>query len=106
MNGQYILVNDVPTPEPDLKKWGMWFETADRRVALTQVGDSTVSTVFLALDHNFGGGTPILYETMVFGADDRDELMRRYATVEEAQEGHESVVKALIASQGEVDAAL
>lgn len=29
-----------------------------------------VSTVFLAIDHAFGDGPPVLYETMIFGGGD------------------------------------
>lgn len=95
MSDNYILVDGIPALEPDLLKWAMWFGTADRTVGKTVVGDYVVSTVFLALDHNFGGGIPILYETMIFGPDDAQSDTWRYATVEEAQEGHERVVAAL-----------
>jgi len=54
-----------------LIRWAMWFEHAEnRRVLQTVVGKEggRVSTVFLALDHNFTEiGPPILWETMVFG---------------------------------------
>ncbi len=50
-------------------------------------GDANVSTVFLGLDHAFGGGPPMLFETMIFGGD-HDEYCERYATVEEARAGH------------------
>lgn len=95
MSDKYILVDGIPALEPDLLKWAMWFETADRTVGMTVVGRYEVSTVFLALDHNFGCGIPVLYETMIFGPDDAQSDTRRYATVEEAQEGHERVVAAL-----------
>lgn len=47
-----ILKDGIPTPERDPIAWARWFETADRRVALTRVGEYTVSTVFLGLDHS------------------------------------------------------
>lgn len=40
---------------------------SNRRVARTKLGPSLISTVFLGVDHNFGKGPPILWETMVFG---------------------------------------
>jgi predicted DNA-binding transcriptional regulator AlpA len=50
--------------------WARWFETAERTVASDHVGDVHVSTVFLALDHNFGlEGPPVLWETMIFGGE-------------------------------------
>lgn len=67
-----------------------------RRVALTKVGDSEVSTVFLALDHRFyaDDGPPILFESLVFGGPLVD-TMERYATREEALAGHERLVRAI-----------
>lgn len=67
MNYRYILVGQTPVPCEDLLEWGHWFETAERRVALTFVGDYEISTVFLGLDHSFlNRGEPLLFETMIF----------------------------------------
>lgn len=55
---------------------------------------SWVSTVFLRLDHNFGDGPPILFETMVFGVGSMAELdMNRYVTYDEAIIGHNKMVE-------------
>lgn len=89
---KYILDaegNAVPTD--NLMEWGAWFETADRKIARDKlkIGDETVtvSTVFLGLDHGFGRGGPVLFETLVFGGPhDQDE--RRYSTRQEALAGH------------------
>jgi hypothetical protein len=88
--GYYILDADGnPLPVADVLEWGAWFETADRHVAYTEVAAGVaVSTVFLALDHAFGDGPPILWETMIFGGP-RDGAQWRYASREEAVEGHE-----------------
>lgn len=68
MNDKYILDDDWnPVPEPDLIKWGQWLQYAKRSVAHTIIGESRISTVFLGLDHSFGDGPPVLWETMVFG---------------------------------------
>lgn len=66
--GKYILnAKGEPVPCNDLHKWGKWFESADRRVALTKSKNLEVSTVFLGIDHRFTGkGKPILWESMVF----------------------------------------
>jgi len=64
-----------------------------RRVAKTQVGEAEVSTVFLVIDHQFGNGPPLVFETMVFGA--KGEPQWRYSTWDEAVAGHERVVAAL-----------
>jgi hypothetical protein len=69
-------------------KWGRWMEDGNRQVALDSVGGGAyVSTVFLGLDHSFGDGPPLLYETMIFGGR-HDGYQERYATREEALEGH------------------
>ena len=88
MNGRYVLDSDGnPKLEPDLMTWAAWVETGDQIVAKTKVGEAEVSTVFLGLDHSFGGSVPVLYETMVFGGP-LDGEQERYATKEQAQAGH------------------
>jgi hypothetical protein len=89
--GKYILNGHEPVEEPDLFKWGMWMETADRQVRDTFRDDVRVSTVFLGLDHSFWDGPPILFETMVFINGSGDE-MERYSTWDEAVRGHENMV--------------
>lgn len=67
-------------------------DPVNRRVALDQVKDVRISTVFLGIDHNFTfGGRPVLFETMTFG--NTDELEERYCTWDEAVEGHERAVR-------------
>lgn len=66
--GRYVLdERKNPIPEPDLMRWAKIFEGADRQVARTSLAKGGhVSTVFLGLDHNFGDGPPLLFESMVF----------------------------------------
>ena len=98
MTDKYILRDKTPVPETDLLAWGRWFETADRNVVKTYVGDVLVSTIFLGLDHSFGGDTPILFETIVFeGPLDGEEA--RYATWDEAEKGHAAMVERVKAAQ-------
>lgn len=89
----YILQDGIPIPEPDIRKWGAWMQSAEknRRVAWTEFPGVNVSTVFLGLDHAFGGGTPVLFETMIFGGE-HDQYQERYHTLEEAMLGHERAV--------------
>jgi hypothetical protein len=85
----YIL-NDAgdPVQELDILAWARWFQTADRTIARDELpGDVTVSTVFLGIDHNFGGGRPLLFETMVFGGS-LDQEQERYTTRQRALAGH------------------
>lgn len=56
-----------------------------------------VSTVFLGLDHNFGKGEPLIFETMVFKLigenNHRDSSVDedRYATWQQAEDGHKLI---------------
>lgn len=63
------------------------------QVGNDMVGPAQVSTVFLRLDHGFGG-TPLWFETMIFGGD-HDGWHDRYHTYDEAETGHKRVVEAL-----------
>lgn len=93
MTDRYILKNGKPVPEPDLYKWGEWFEKPENRIVKQDKKNGIkVSTVFLALDHNFSGvGPPLLWETMVFAPDEED--MKRYSSVKAALKGHAKFVK-------------
>ena len=94
MTDRYVLIGQTPVPEPDLLTWAHWFEAngESRRVAITNIDHTTtVSTVFLGLDHAFGGGPPILFETIVFG-DGKGDEMERCATWAEAEQMHKRMV--------------
>lgn len=63
----------------------------------TTVGEVTVSTVWLGLDHSFVSGPPVIFETMLFGGA-QDGECERYSTEAEAIAGHQRwVEKAQIA---------
>lgn len=101
-----LWILEGPDPvEVTIEEWGLWFETHDeeRIVARTKLGlrkTILVSTVFLGMDHNFWGeGPPILFETMVFRDGHGDE-QRRYATWQEAYDGHYEMVKAMKKGHG------
>lgn len=103
MSDKYMLRGQEPVLCNDLMEWATWFETADRHVAKTVVeqhGENAakVSTVFLGLDHAFGDGPPVLFETMVFGGDD-DGYQRRYRSWAEAALGHAETVATLAARE-------
>jgi hypothetical protein len=88
MSGQYILKDGEPVAEPDPLAWGAWMEIHERRrVDETFIGETRVSTVFLGLDHGWGGRRPVLWETLVFGGP-LDQEMLRYHSREAALEGH------------------
>lgn len=96
MNDKYILNEEGnPVPEPDLMKWDKWFQDnrEARKVKRETIGDSEVSTVFLGLDHAFGGGLPVLWETMVFGGRLDQEQERCGGKRSEALLMHEAMVQ-------------
>ena len=90
---KYDLLDGEPKICNDLLIWAQWFDQSDteRIVALDGIGDIHVSTVFLGLDHSFGRGEPLLFETMIFGGE-HDGYQERYSTRKAALDGH---VKAL-----------
>jgi hypothetical protein len=82
-----------------------------KRVAETQIGPYWVSTVWLGLDHQFGQGPPLLFETMVFAVDRDDPGLetlgpdldcQRYSTEAEALAGHEDMCTLIRATIQEV----
>lgn len=87
----YVLLPDKTVRPAVEGEWSQPIE--ERRVGRDKAGDYTVSTVFLGLDHQFGDGPPLLFETMVFGGD--SEECERYTTYEEAVAGHRRWVKRL-----------
>lgn len=88
----YKLNGKIPVQVDDIIEWAEWYGTADRVVKKTELPNGVrVSTVFLGTDHSFYGGTPILFETMIFGGEN-DEYQERYATWEEAEAGHERAI--------------
>jgi hypothetical protein len=91
MSDKYILKGHLAVEEPDLLKWANWFEGGARIVRQEDVGPYWVSTVFLGLDHSFGRGRPLLFETMIFRgpASSREDVwMERCGTWEEAEAQH------------------
>ena len=91
MGKYYIMQDGIVVEVDDILTWGRYFNTADRTIARTQIGDALVSTVFLGLNHRFGPGSPLLFETMVFGGELEGET-ERYETIDEARIGHEQMV--------------
>lgn len=104
MTGQYILSDDgkTPVPEQDLMAWAKFMEQPDARIVRQEhLPDGRfLSTVFLGLDHSFGGGEPILWESMLFAHKQagqrlgRDEDSRRCGgTRDDAIRMHERMLE-------------
>jgi hypothetical protein len=59
----------IPCPNPI--KWAEWMEKHRMDSQLVEsIAGIRVSTVFLGLNHRFGDGEPLLWETMVFNDDE------------------------------------
>ena len=64
---------------------------SDRVMKQEAIGEAKVSTVFLGLDHNFMGGEPVLFETMIFGGK-HGGYQKRCSTWEMAEKMHQDAV--------------
>ena len=99
----YVLEGHEARAVDDWREWAAWFEKADRRVARTTLIDgSEVSTVFLGMDHAWGSGPPVLFETCVFLHEDTEpgdwsDVHARYCTWAEAELGHMNLCESLTA---------
>lgn len=87
-------------PIPSEEAWRLQADPNYSQVIKTEVdGKLVVSTIWLALDHSFGGATPLIFETMVFPLNDEGEVSwselhtKRYSSEEDALAGHEQAVE-------------
>lgn len=96
---KYMILNENHKLIPvDLMTWAGWIETNKtnslRIVKQENIGDYYISTVFLGLDHSFGFGKPLWFETMVFNAKDKNwhDYQERYTNWKSAELGHNKIV--------------
>jgi hypothetical protein len=82
----YKLDANKQTIPCSVEEWSV-LTSEEKIVAKSWFGEIQVSTVFLGMDHSLGG-SPILFETMIFGGEE-DGFQMRYRTWEEAVRGHE-----------------
>lgn len=73
---------------------GRLADDEERRVGSSYVGQCWVSTVFYHLNWNLYQ-PPILFETTVFHADGSAEFIERYATWDDAADGHRRALASL-----------
>lgn len=99
----YYRRDSTPCNDMNIAAWAQELE-ANRRVARTRITDPAnqdhsvdVSTVFLGLNHQYGDGPPLIFESMAFGSID-DEYMDRYATETQAMIGHRQMVSEIASS--------
>lgn len=90
----YAILENGEVRVVGLLEWAAWNEAGidRRRVALTEIlPEVRVSTVFLGLNHGFGG-PDLWFETLVFGGP-LDGEMDRYTTLVGAKAGHQAMVE-------------
>jgi hypothetical protein len=88
----------------ELFEWADAFEDESQRiVAHIDIGRVCVGTIWLGLDHSFGGEVPLIFETNVFDLESGKPLedMVRYSTEQQALEGHQAVVQKYMAATAE-----
>ena len=96
--GRYILIGTEPVAVDgvfETAEWGQWLENRHNRIIKQEYvlgGLCWVSTVFLALDHRFGPGRPLLFETMVFWEGEGGYETERCSTYGEAQLQHQAML--------------
>jgi len=88
----YILENEQIKKVDESFDFYKWFSEADRKISEDKIRKATISTVFLGLDHGFGGKL-LLFETAVFGEKLELDFGDRYSTLEEARIGHKKIVE-------------
>lgn len=100
---RYILKGKTPVQEPDLIKWGEWYEqahiSAELQVDRTTIEDVDISTIFLGLPPagELDSRRPRLFETMIFGGKHAGErLLCRTWT--KAELNHKQAIQMVIES--------
>lgn len=104
MSDQPLFYDPYGRPFENVLEWAFYFEHSDLRIVKQtrhkeRGREFVLSTVWIGVDHSFGDGPPLLYETMVFdleppawndviGVRHGDEQVR-YATRDEAEAGHD-----------------
>lgn len=76
----------------ELMEWAKKFKDLKYRIiAQDKVNGYRISTVWMGLDHQFGNGPPLIFETMAFQEDEK--YQDRYTTLEEALQGHQKAIR-------------
>jgi hypothetical protein len=99
VDGLYVLDDTgEPRPEPDVRRWSAWLEAHGQacRVARDAFTEFVVVTEFTAVDHNYYGGPPLLWETVVVGGP-YHRYLQRYSTRYAAELSHFHVVMRMLA---------
>jgi hypothetical protein len=66
----------------------------DRKIGDDRIGEHHISTVYLGLNHQFGDGPPLIFETMIMDGPFSDQMWR-WSTEQQARNGHKAILEAL-----------
>jgi hypothetical protein len=94
----YYLEKDHSSRSCPLDEWSSQLRDMNKNdtkhVAHDKIDNYIISTIWLGLDHNYFGGRPMLFETMIFKDNKsfEDIYMDRYFTWDEALKGHEFAI--------------
>lgn len=82
-----------------MEDWAKLFKDPKyKKIAVNSLDNGKrVSTVWLGLDHSFGPGRKLIFETMIFP---ECEYCERYETIEEARKGHLRAVEEAMKQEG------
>ena len=88
----YYKLNGKQIVEVSIAEFESKNTTFSKPLFKSKFGEVEVSTIFMAMDHNFdvNSDEPILFETMVFGGEHND-YQERYHTYDRAEEGHKRI---------------
>lgn len=77
------------------RRWGQLHDDVDYvQIDDTHINGLQISTVWLGLDHAYGRGDPVIFETMFFGPLVNNVCVR-YSTEAQARAGHEAAIRAI-----------
>ena len=91
----YKLVDRVPVRCSLAEYADAMKDDANRIIAQATIGELQVSTIFTGIDTNWGGNTPILFETVVFGLPGDLRPQWSLSTWDEALSIHNELVSLL-----------
>lgn len=83
----YKLIDRIAIPATSESYYS---EPSERRVGDTNINRVRVSTVFLGVNHQYGDGLPLLFESMAFNMPCGD-LQERCSTWQQAEVMHEAM---------------
>jgi hypothetical protein len=84
----------------DIRQFARLAQNKDyRRIGWDLLPDGRVlSTVWLGINHQYGEGLPLIFETLLFAKEGKWEALecQRYATEAEARAGHRAMLERLL----------